>query len=452
MLREPQGGVLAVVTVAEVAPIPDACRAAAAVVGDVTILARPARSDPLAERRELPSRREAWTATTGLAAVVTRRCLYGPDLAALARACTGSSGGGVSGGGAHGGGGAAGDGAAGGVPRSAGSSPVPLLVVLVVDDTDARVGLVRGARAALDTLGGAGAGPIHLAVVQHPGLAVPPMDTRTVDRALAAALGAEVLLTAASTAGAASPGAASPAAAERPLPTIALAPDAFAAGDALHAAITAGEELSDAQSAEAGPPVVAALRPTFPRRRDRGAVVLFTGLSGSGKSTVAEAVRARLLTATGRPVTLLDGDLVRRHLSAGLGFSREDRDRNVTRIGFVAAELARHGGLALCAPIAPYDAVRREVRRMVTATGAGFLLVHVATPLEVCEARDPKGLYARARRGQLTGMTGIDDPYEPPTDAEVVLDTTSTSLTEATDRVVTALRAGGWWGLDDLAE
>lgn len=334
---------------------------------------------------------------------------------------------------------------------------MPLLVVLVVDDTDARVGLVRGARAALDTLGGAGAGPIHLAVVQHPGLAVPPMDTRTVDRALAAALGAEVLLAAASTAGAASPGAASPgaaspAAAERPLPTIALAPDAFAAGDALHAAITAGEELSDAQSAEAGPPVVAALRPTFPRRRDRGAVVLFTGLSGSGKSTVAEAVRARLLTATGRPVTLLDGDLVRRHLSAGLGFSREDRDRNVTRIGFVAAELARHGGLALCAPIAPYDAVRREVRRMVTATGAGFLLVHVATPLEVCEARDPKGLYARARRGQLTGMTGIDDPYEPPTDAEVVLDTTSTSLTEATDRVVTALRAGGWWGLDDLAE
>ena len=159
----------------------------------------------------------------------------------------------------------------------------------------------------------------------------------------------------------------------------------------------------------------------------RGLVVFFTGLSGSGKSTLARA----LADVLDPPVTLLDGDVVRRHLSRGLGFSREDRDLNVERIGWVAAEVAKHGGTAVCAPIAPYDEMRKRVRRMATDVGADFLLVWVSTPLEVCEARDRKGLYAKARRGELTGFTGIDDPYEAPTDADLVLDTSQLSVGDA---------------------
>ena len=161
-----------------------------------------------------------------------------------------------------------------------------------------------------------------------------------------------------------------------------------------------------------------------PPRRHRGLVVFFTGLSGSGKSTIARGLADALRESGERTVTLLDGDVVRRELSAGLGFSKADRDLNVRRIGWVAAEVARHRGLAICCPIAPYAAARATAREMAPAAGAGFLLVHVATPLEVCEQRDRKGLYARARAGQLTGMTGIDDPYEEPTDADLVLDTT----------------------------
>lgn len=169
-----------------------------------------------------------------------------------------------------------------------------------------------------------------------------------------------------------------------------------------------------------------------------GLVVLFTGLSGSGKSTLARHLRCRLLERGGRTTTLLDGDVVRRALSRGLGFSREDREVNVRRIGWVAAEVARHGGVAVCAPIAPEDRVRRAVRADVSAAGGRFVLVHVATPLEVCEARDVKGLYARARAGALTGFTGIDDPYEVPTDAEVVVDTSTERLDDAVDRVLVA--------------
>jgi sulfate adenylyltransferase len=167
-----------------------------------------------------------------------------------------------------------------------------------------------------------------------------------------------------------------------------------------------------------------------------GCVVFFTGLSGSGKSTIARTVVARL--AEQRAVTLLDGDVVRTHLSRGLGFSREDRDTNIRRIGWVAAEVAKHGGVAVCAPIAPYDETRRWVRRTVeTAAGAGsFVLVWVSTPLEVCEARDVKGLYARARTGEIVGFTGIDDPYEVPGDADLVLDTSTTSLDDAVARVL----------------
>jgi sulfate adenylyltransferase len=142
-------------------------------------------------------------------------------------------------------------------------------------------------------------------------------------------------------------------------------------------------------------------------------------------------------------VTLLDGDLVRKHLSSELGFSREHRDLNIRRIGYVAAEIVRHGGIALCAPIAPYDAVRREVRAMVEAVGA-FQLVWVSTPLATCEARDRKGLYAKARAGQIPHFTGVSDPYEEPSDAELVLDTSAISVEAAADAVLAQLECAGY--------
>ena len=168
--------------------------------------------------------------------------------------------------------------------------------------------------------------------------------------------------------------------------------------------------------------VIAELLRWRPPRADRGLVVFFTGLSGAGKSTVARAVVEALAERSSRRCTLLDGDVVRRLLSAGLGFSRADRELNVRRIGWVAAEIGRHGGLAVCAPIAPYAATRAEVRALAEAAGADFVLVHVATPLEVCERRDPKGLYRAARAGRIPQMTGVSDPYEPPEDAQLVLD------------------------------
>jgi sulfate adenylyltransferase len=185
------------------------------------------------------------------------------------------------------------------------------------------------------------------------------------------------------------------------------------------------------------------LRESVIPREHQGFTVFFTGLSGSGKSTIAGALRVRLMELTGRPVTLLDGDLVRRHLSSELGFSREHRDLNILRIGWVAAEITRHGGIAVCAPIAPYDAIRKQVRAMVAAAG-GFVLVHVATSLETCERRDRKGLYARARAGQLPQFTGISDPYETPDDAALRIDTETVSVDDACDAVVGWLRAAGY--------
>ncbi len=170
-------------------------------------------------------------------------------------------------------------------------------------------------------------------------------------------------------------------------------------------------------------------------RGRRGVVVLLTGLSGSGKSTIARLLAERVREETSRTLTLLDGDEVRRLLSAGLGFGRADRDRNVLRIGFVAAEIGRHGGMAVCAPIAPFDEVRQEVRRRVTEVGADFLLVHVATPLEVCERRDRKGLYARARAGLVEEFTGISSPYEEPADAELVVGAGDEPVEDAVARV-----------------
>jgi sulfate adenylyltransferase len=180
-----------------------------------------------------------------------------------------------------------------------------------------------------------------------------------------------------------------------------------------------------------------------PPRRQRGLVVFFTGLSGSGKSTIARDLRDTLAERGDRTVSFLDGDHVRRLLSAGLTFSRADRDLNVVRIGYVAAEIARHGGIAICAPIAPYAPARAAVREMATSAG-DFLLVHVATPLEVCEARDRKGLYAKARAGLISNFTGISDPYEEPRDADLVLDTSAMSRQDAVGAVVSMLTTGGW--------
>jgi sulfate adenylyltransferase len=178
-------------------------------------------------------------------------------------------------------------------------------------------------------------------------------------------------------------------------------------------------------------------------RRRQGFTVFFTGLSGAGKSTIANVLCARLLEMDGRPVTLLDGDVVRKHLSSELGFSKEHRDINIRRIGFVASEVTKHGGMVICAPIAPYEAVRKEVRAMVQPYG-GFILVHVSTPLEVCEARDPKGLYAKARAGLVRQFTGISDPYDVPSDAEVVIDTSSLTPQEAAQQILRHLERGGF--------
>lgn len=187
-----------------------------------------------------------------------------------------------------------------------------------------------------------------------------------------------------------------------------------------------------------------------PPLSERGYTVLFTGLSGAGKSTVARALRDELAQYDRRAVSLLDGDVVRRELSSGLGFSAEDRSRNVRRIGWVAAEVTRHGGAAICAPIAPYDADRMAVRAMVEAAG-GFVLVHVATPLAECERRDCKGLYSLARSGSLPEFTGVSAPYEIPEDADLVLDTSRLTPERSVHRVIELLCERGWvrpWTVD----
>jgi len=189
------------------------------------------------------------------------------------------------------------------------------------------------------------------------------------------------------------------------------------------------------------PEVAAILGESYPPRHRQGVCVWFTGLSGAGKSTTAEILSV-LLLEHGRQSTMLDGDVVRTHLSKGLGFSKEDRDTNILRIGFVAAEIVRHGGVALCAAVSPYRATRAQVRAMV---GAGhFIEVFVDTPLDVCESRDAKGMYAAARRGAIKNFTGIDDPYEAPETPEVTLDTTSVSAEENARRIADVLRERGF--------
>ncbi len=190
--------------------------------------------------------------------------------------------------------------------------------------------------------------------------------------------------------------------------------------------------------------VAAIVEADRPGPERQGLVLFFTGLSGSGKSTVAQAVIDSLLESGERTVTSLDGDVVRRNLSAGLTFSREDRETNIRRIGWVAAEISRHGGVAVCSPIAPFDATRQDVRAMTAAAGGAFFLVHVATPLEECERRDRKGMYAKARRGEIPDFTGISSPYEVPDDADLRIDTTGRSIEECRDEVLGALAQAGF--------
>ncbi len=191
------------------------------------------------------------------------------------------------------------------------------------------------------------------------------------------------------------------------------------------------------------PEVVAELRRTHPPRHRQGFTVFFTGLSGSGKSTAANALMVKLMEMGGRQVSLLDGDVVRKHLSSELGFSKEHRDLNILRIGYVASEITKSGGIAICAPIAPYAETRRRVREMIEPHG-GFIEIHVATPLEVCEQRDRKGLYAKARAGLIKGFTGISDPYEVPENPEMSVDTSDLTPDLVAHRIVIKLESAGF--------
>ena len=198
------------------------------------------------------------------------------------------------------------------------------------------------------------------------------------------------------------------------------------------------------------PEVVQELRRSFPPRHKQGVTVFFTGLSGAGKSTIASVLVTKFLEVGGRPVTLLDGDLVRKHLSSELGFSREHRDLNIHRIGYVASEITKNGGIAICAPIAPYDSTRKHVRSMIEPVG-GFIMVHLSTSVEVCEKRDRKGLYAKARAGIIKEFTGISDPYEEPSDAEVVINTAELTPEEAAQEIILHLEREGFIGPNEEA-
>jgi sulfate adenylyltransferase len=191
------------------------------------------------------------------------------------------------------------------------------------------------------------------------------------------------------------------------------------------------------------PEVLAELHRQSPPRERQGFTVFFTGLSGAGKSTLARALAARLMEMGGRCVTLLDGDIVRRHLSSELGFSKAHRDINVRRIGFVASEITKNRGIAICAPIAPYHQTRHDVRAMIEAVG-GFVEIHVATPIQTCESRDRKGLYAKARAGLIPEFTGVSDPYEVPEKPELAIDTTGLGIDEAVQQILLKLEHEGY--------
>ena len=193
-----------------------------------------------------------------------------------------------------------------------------------------------------------------------------------------------------------------------------------------------------------GEEIAAVVDRDLPAKDEQGLVLFFTGLSGSGKSTLARALHDVILEQGERSVTSLDGDVVRQNLSAGLTFSKEDRETNIRRIGWVAAEISRHGGVAICSPIAPFGSTRRQVRAMVDDAGGAFVLIHVATPLEECERRDRKGLYAKARAGLIPEFTGVSSPYEEPDDAAVRVDTTGRTIDDALGDVLVHLYDEGY--------
>jgi sulfate adenylyltransferase len=225
--------------------------------------------------------------------------------------------------------------------------------------------------------------------------------------------------------------------------------ETYAAGDPVHALPSrwlSSERSERVETEGTGypAPIAAIVDEDQPEPEEQGLVLFFTGQSGSGKSTLARALMDLLLEQGGRTVTSLDGDVVRRHLSAGLTFSKADRETNIRRIGWVAAEIARHGGVAVCSPIAPFAETREQVQEMVEAAGGAFFLVHVATPLEECERRDRKGLYAKARAGEIPEFTGISSPYEEPVDPAVRVDTTGRTIEDALDDVLVALDKAGY--------
>jgi sulfate adenylyltransferase len=180
----------------------------------------------------------------------------------------------------------------------------------------------------------------------------------------------------------------------------------------------------------------------YPKKR--GFTVFLTGFSAAGKTSTAQALRKKLMESSTRLVTVLDGDEMRKLSSAHLGFSKQDRDTHIRRMGSLAADLTRNGGACVCAAIAPYDAIRKELRTMIEPHG-GFFLVHIATPLATCESRDPEGLYAKARDGSLSQFTGISDPYEAPTDAEIVLDCSFTKPNDAAENIIRYIRSRGYF-------
>ena len=191
------------------------------------------------------------------------------------------------------------------------------------------------------------------------------------------------------------------------------------------------------------PEVIGEIYKAYPPPRRQGVTIFLTGLSGAGKSTIARILYAKFLELGDRPATLLDGDIVRHNLSSELSFTKEHRDINVRRIGFVASEITKNRGIAICAPIAPYANTRRQIRKHIEKYG-GFVEVHVATPIDVCEKRDRKGMYAKARAGMIKGFTGVDDPYEAPEKAEVRLDTTHLTPGEAVQEILFFLGRRGY--------
>lgn len=193
------------------------------------------------------------------------------------------------------------------------------------------------------------------------------------------------------------------------------------------------------------PEVIQALRKSYPPRVKQGFTIFFTGLSGSGKSTLANALMIKLMEIGSRKATLLDGDIVRKNLSSELGFSKEHRDINIRRIGFVANEITKHGGIAICAPIAPYEKIREALRASISEHG-GFIEIYLSTPLAICEQRDKKGLYKKAREGLIKGFTGIDDPYQVPENPELNFDTSKMSQQECVQQIILKLESLGYLG------